>query len=335
MGESLSIYLVKRAIQIRYLTCLNLKSILDAARAIPYQRVDSDQFSGIELWVRRDDLLDPLISGNKAYKLLYNLTEASERGFEVLITCGGAWSNHLHATAAAGARFGFRTVGVVRGQRPPVMSGMLQDAERLGMRLIFISRQEYRLRHHPDFLGLIGLEPNCGLYIPEGGANFAGARGVSLLGQIIEETAPIKFDQLWVACGTGLTLGGLSSSIDSFPVHGVEVLKAGDGIRREVRHWRAVLSGGNASDNSCITMNNIHLTNQYHCGGYGKYPGRLLDFHQSFERQSGIPLDPIYTAKLLYALSQEVRAGRICSGFKVLALHSGGLQGRRGFHCAD
>ncbi|WP_445363934.1 1-aminocyclopropane-1-carboxylate deaminase/D-cysteine desulfhydrase [Microbulbifer sp. ANSA003] len=311
-----------------------MESIVDAARAVPYQRVDSDQFFGVEVWVRRDDLLDPLISGNKAYKLLYNLIEADKKGAEVLVTCGGAWSNHLHATAAAGARFGFRTVGIVRGQRPPVMGGMLQDAERLGMRLLFISRQEYRLRHQPDFLRQIGLASSCGLYIPEGGANLAGARGVSLLGQIIEETAPVKFDQLWVACGTGLTLGGLAASVGSCPVYGVEVLRAGGGIRREALHWRAELSQIKASDDSRIAENNIQLTSQYHCGGYGKYPAPLLDFHQSFECQSGIPLDPVYTAKLFYALSQEVRAGRICHGFKVLALHSGGLQGRRGFYHA-
>ncbi|WP_444925275.1 1-aminocyclopropane-1-carboxylate deaminase/D-cysteine desulfhydrase [Microbulbifer sp. TRSA002] len=317
--------------KVRYLTSLNLENIVDAARAVPYQRVNSDQFPGVEVWIRRDDLLDPLISGNKAYKLLYNLVEARQRGINTLITCGGAWSNHLHATAAAGARFGFRTVGIIRGERPPVMSEMLKDAERLGMEFNFVSRQEYRWRHLPDFLSLTGFKASSSLYIPEGGANLAGARGVALLGEVIEETAPVEFDQLWLACGTGLTFAGLSSSVKSFSVCGVEVLRAGGAIGRNAWYWLAALSENKIGWKEEFAENELDLTDQYHCGGYSKYPGQLQDFQRAFESQSRIPLDPVYTAKLMYALSQEANAGRFRDNAKLLALHSGGLQGRRGF----
>ncbi|WP_170833083.1 pyridoxal-phosphate dependent enzyme [Microbulbifer marinus] len=330
---------------IRYLTSLDLDSFIEVARTVPYQRINSDLFPGVEVWIRRDDLLDPLISGNKAYKLLFNLLEAREQGADTLITCGGAWSNHLHATAAAGARFGFRTIGIVRGERPQVLSATLQDAERFGMQLKFVSRDLYRERSQPAFLDLVGLEAANSIFIPEGGANFAGAKGVRLLGELIESTLPISFDQLWVACGTGLTMGGLSSSIHSFPVCGVEVLKAGESIRRDARHWHAALKKfprppdlgqewqrtSSDTDEAPSAATGIKLVNEYHCGGYAKYPTYLREFQRSFERQSGIPLDPVYTAKLMFAVSKEVAAGRISPGTRMLTLHSGGLQGRRGF----
>jgi len=350
----------------RYLTSLDLESFTKAARAVPYQHIKSDLLPNIEVWLRRDDLLDPLISGNKAYKLLYNLIAAREQGAHTLITCGGAWSNHIHATAAAGARFGFNTIGIIRGERPPELSATLQDAERFGMKLSFVTREEYRLRNKPEFLSFLGVEEPGIRYIPEGGANLAGAMGAQLLGKTIEATAPIRFDQLWLACGTGLTLAGLASSITSFPICGLEVLKAGDSIRRDAQHWLEALSspspacgdksaglpiwtpkapakrvsamdGANQRVGEGVAMAchgasrcNIHLINQYHCNGYAKYPKYLQKFRQAFEHQTNIPLDPIYTAKLMYGLHQEAISGRIPPGSKILALHSGGLQGSRG-----
>ncbi|WP_444909386.1 1-aminocyclopropane-1-carboxylate deaminase/D-cysteine desulfhydrase [Microbulbifer sp. TRSA005] len=314
---------------VSYLTTLDLNAFTEAARAIPYQKVRSNLFPGVEVWIRRDDLLDPLISGNKAYKLIFNLIKARELGVETLITCGGAWSNHLHATAAAGARFGFRTIGIVRGERPPVLSAMLQDAERLGMKFIFVSRELYRQRSKSDFLNRVGVGSASGAYLPEGGANFAGVRGVHLLGRVIAETAPVDFDQLWIACGTGLTLGGLSSSLSGILVCGVEVLKAGGVVRQNAWRWFSALSKNEAY--SIETIGGVgEITEKYHCGGYGKYPKQLQEFQRTFEYQTGISLDPVYTVKLLYAISHKANAGHFGCGTRILALHSGGLQGRRG-----
>ncbi|MCX2836198.1 pyridoxal-phosphate dependent enzyme [Microbulbifer thermotolerans] len=320
----------------RYLTHLDPVYLQETARQIPYQRIHCDLFPAIEVWIRRDDLLDPVISGNKAYKLLFNLLEAEEQGAHTIVTCGGAWSNHIHATAAAGTRFGFRTIGIIRGERRPVLSATLQDAERLGMQLRFVRRETYRRRNEPEFLSELGLAQPGTLYIPEGGANLAGARGIQLLGQVIEETAPIDFDQLWLACGTGLTAAGLAASITRFSVCGVEVLKAGSSIQRDVEQWlkRLPKPYGAMYEPGCTsnhTEADLFLNSTYHCGGYAKNPQYLRDFQKVFECQTGIPLDPVYTAKLMYALHRESEGGRISSGSRMLVLHSGGLQGRRGF----
>ncbi|MCW8127958.1 1-aminocyclopropane-1-carboxylate deaminase/D-cysteine desulfhydrase [Microbulbifer halophilus] len=324
----------------RYLTSLNLRDFIQSAHEVPYQKIDSDLFPGIELWIRRDDLLDPLISGNKAYKLIYNLIEAREQGADTLITCGGAWSNHIYATAAAGARFGFKTQGIIHGERPPVLSATLRDAERFGMQLRFVTREQYRLRHCADFLERLEIDRSGATYIPEGGSNLAGARGVALLGKVIEAASPIDFDQVWLACGTGVTLAGLLSTAGRYcSVHGIEVLKAGDLIRRDTQHWlKAIqrpecpkaskpLPPGEGPGEGAQGAPEQFMHSNYHCGGYAKCPDYLRRFQRTFERQTGVPLDPVYTAKLLYGLQRAVDSGRIPPGSRVLALHSGGLQG--------
>ncbi|WP_346839836.1 pyridoxal-phosphate dependent enzyme [Microbulbifer sp. SAOS-129_SWC] len=306
----------------RYLTSLNLQQFYEAACDIPYQKIDSDLFPGIELWIRRDDLLDPLISGNKAYKLIYNLIEAQERGADTLITCGGAWSNHIHATAAAGARFGFKTIGIIRGERPPVLSATLQDAERFGMRLHFVPREAYRLRYSQEFLNVLGLDAPGKIYIPEGGANLAGAEGVKLLGEVLVKTSPVSFDECWLACGTGLTLGALSGALRSNGARlvGIPVLKDGGSAERHARNWRSRRPGPGA---------HMSVLAGAHCGGYAKYPDYLAEFQRVFEGGSGIPLDPVYTAKVAFALCNRALASGALGG-RFLLLHTGGLQGWRG-----
>ncbi|AWF81874.1 hypothetical protein BTJ40_14140 [Microbulbifer sp. A4B17] len=319
---------------------LNIDDFKKTALRVPYQSVDSDLFPGIELWVRRDDLLDPLISGNKAYKLLYNLLEAEAHQLRTIVTCGGAWSNHVHAVAAAGARYGFNTVGIIRGERAQNLSATLRDAERFGMRLIFVTRNQYRRRGEVSFLNEVGLREELALFIPEGGANYAGVEGARLLGEIILKSAPVKFDQVWTACGTGATFAGLALGLKGISTVGVEVLKAGDGIARDVARWLAPewAEGEVAQIDAASAIHtgeaggaNCQLLAGFHCGGYGKYPEKLRRFQDEFEVGTGIPLDPVYTAKLLLALSKSAESSRLRKGSKILAVHSGGLQGRRGF----
>ncbi|QIL89357.1 pyridoxal-phosphate dependent enzyme [Microbulbifer sp. SH-1] len=313
---------------IRYLTELSLDAFIEAARNVPYQQIRSDLFPGIDLWIRRDDLIDPLISGNKAYKLIYNLLEARAQGKDTIITCGGAWSNHIHATAAAGQRFGFRTVGVIRGERPPVLSAMLQDAVRFGMSLHFVPRKLYRERNESHFLTQIGIAQERYWYIPEGGANDLGAKGVALLADIIRETSPVAFDECWVACGTGLTLGALAARIpDRTSLTGVPVLKAADSIRKSVE-MRAAADGRELR---------INLIEDAHHGGYGKYNAALLRTQKECEFIGGLGLDHVYTAKLVWAGAKAIdrperkRFTRWLDELpRILLLHTGGLQGRRG-----
>ena len=305
-----------------YLDTFSLKAFTQAAGEVPYQKIESDLFPGVELWVRRDDLLDPLISGNKAYKLIFNLLDAKEQAVDTIVTCGGAWSNHIHATAAAGARFGFRTVGIIRGERPPVLSATLQDAERFGMQLRFVTRAQYRRRHEPGFLSGLELQNPNFLYVPEGGGNLAGAKGSRLLGEVIQSSCPVQFDQIWVACGTGVTLSGLRAAIHTARVCGVPVLKGGGGIERDVARWQKQLG---------VSELLPEFHDNYHCGGYAKRPEYLSEFQELFERRARVTLDPIYTVKLFYALHREAARGRIAAGTRVLAIHSGGVQGWRGF----
>ncbi|AOS97762.1 D-cysteine desulfhydrase [Microbulbifer aggregans] len=306
---------------LRYLSELTLPELEQAARGVPYQRLPDELFPGIEVWIRRDDLLDPLISGNKAYKLLFNLLEARERGAEKIITCGGAWSNHIHAVAAAGRRFGFQTVGIIRGERPRHLSATLQDAERFGMELRFVSRDRYRKRGDKSFLQQVGLEDKRAVFVPEGGANLAGAQGTKFLGEVIGRTEPVHFDQVWLACGTGLTLAGVQAGITEVPVIGVPVLKAERSIIEQAALWLQ------RSGNSVRLQS---LRNGHDCGGYARTTTGLMAYMRRFERVASVPLDPVYTAKLAYGLQCELEAGRVTHGQKILLLHSGGLQGRRG-----
>ncbi|WP_444917583.1 1-aminocyclopropane-1-carboxylate deaminase/D-cysteine desulfhydrase [Microbulbifer sp. JMSA003] len=320
-----------------FLSCLNVDAFTKAALEVPYQLVRSNLFPGIELWVRRDDLLDPLISGNKAYKLLYNLLELEARQLKTVVTCGGAWSNHVHAVAAAGARFGFDTVGVIRGERARNLSATLQDAERFGMKLIFVTREQYRRRGDAGFISEIGVDEELALFVPEGGSNYAGVRGARVLGEIILKSAPVRFNQVWTACGTGATFAGLASGLKGISTVGVEVLKAGGSIARGAAMWlpqEGEIARLNATHEALVgEAGSIHhwLLSGFHCGGYAKYPEMLRRFQDEFEVETGIPLDPVYTVKLLLALSNSTKNKRLRNGSKILVIHSGGLQGRRGF----
>lgn len=305
--------------------------LLSVAQKVPVQRVQIKIFAdaGIELLVRRDDLIDPELSGNKFYKLFFNLHEAREQGFITLLSFGGAYSNHLHALAAAGKRYGFSTIGVVRGERPVQLSPTLGDAEAWGMKLIFISRADYRDKSQPELLGELQSHYGGFYLIPEGGANLAGARGSQLLGQAIEQQLKGDYTAVCVACGTGTSLAGLAAGIDNTKLAmGFSVLKGEGGLGAAVATTYRQLGVSEVAAN-------WRLISGFHAGGYGKkHPEYLSQFWQEFERSSGIPLDPVYTVKMFWGISSLARQGYWPRGSRIVAIHSGGLQGRRGFACS-
>ncbi|WP_051686923.1 1-aminocyclopropane-1-carboxylate deaminase/D-cysteine desulfhydrase [Microbulbifer sp. HZ11] len=314
---------------IRYLTELSMEAFTEAARNVPYQQVESELFPGVDLWIRRDDLIDPIISGNKAYKLIFNLLEAREQGKDTIVTCGGAWSNHIHATAAAGQRFGFKTIGIIRGERPPVLSAMLQDTERFGMELRFVSRTIYRKRAEEGFWAQLGLSGERYWYVPEGGANEQGARGVEIWGQVIRETCPVTMDECWLACGTGLTLGALSSSLElSMPCVGVAVLRADKSISDAVHNW--------GSRNRRAVVPDPEIITDAHHGGYGKTTESLRRNIHQLEDSTGVRFDHVYTAKVIWALKKRYLNDAPRRSYmrhrSVLLIHTGGLQGIRGMY---
>lgn len=304
--------------------------LLSVACKVPVQRVEHKVFTdaGIDVVVRRDDLIDPQLSGNKFYKLFFNLRAAREQGFTRLLSFGGAYSNHLHALAAAGHRYGFNTLGVVRGERPAQLSPTLGDAEAWGMQLVFISRADYLHKSEPELLAELQSRYGGFYLIPEGGANLAGARGMQLLGHALEQQLKGDYTAVCMACGTGTSVAGLAAGIDSTKLAlGFSVLKGEGGLGDVISTTYRQLC---ASD----TTANWRLISGFHAGGYGKkHPEYLTQFWQSFERTSGIPLDPVYTLKLFWGIDSLARQGYWPPGSRIVAIHSGGLQGRRGFVC--
>jgi 1-aminocyclopropane-1-carboxylate deaminase len=277
-------------------------------------------FAGCQLWIKRDDLLHADVSGNKFRKLKYPLLAL--RGQQpTLVTMGGPWSNHLHALAHAGALSGWPTIGLVRGA-DGVDSATLADCRRLGMRITFVSREQYRTlrqfpdswrRHVPDAVD------GC-VWLPEGGSAPAALHGVA---EIIDEL-PFIPDTMLVACGTGATLAGLLAGLQGRGrVIGVAVFRNAGYLRAEVA--RLLHQAGYPP------YGNYTLLTDAHHGGYGKAPLVLRQFCREFAQETGIAVEPVYTGKLLYAARQLAQSGAFDQDERIVAVHTGGLQGARGF----
>jgi 1-aminocyclopropane-1-carboxylate deaminase len=303
---------------------------------VPMQRLQWDLATqkGIEIIVRRDDLIEGSLSGNKFYKLFYNLQEALKQGHQQILSYGGAYSNHIHALAAAGHEYGFSTIGVIRGERPARLSATLEDAERWGMRLHFLSRERYRQSTNEVNAEL---QKNYGDFysIPEGGANDLGVQGTKVLGWALAQQLKQGHTDICVACGTGSTLAGISAGLAaasvlpsvSARVVGFSVLKgAGDlgasVVERVVEQHKAL----------GISTNNWCLLSGYHAGGYAKkLPASISQFYNAFEQEHTLLLDPVYTLKMFWGVAQLLAQHYWPSGTQLILIHTGGLQGRRGY----
>lgn len=272
---------------------------------------------GIEVFLKRDDLIDKEISGNKWRKLKYNLITAKSQGFDSIITFGGAYSNHIAATAAACGRFGFRSIGVIRGEELHAGSNTtLQKAQAHGMNFEFISREKYK--HRTDASWLNDMAKKYGAFIiPEGGSNAAAIRGVA---EIIEEINR-AFDVIVCPVGTGGTLAGLSSALNKDQsAIGFSCLKGENFLEDAVQQLGA-------------TSSSFRIEHGYHFGGYAKFDGHLIEFINRFKSETGIPLDPIYTGKMMYGLFDQINNGKFDSKTRIICVHTGGLQGIPGFNC--
>jgi 1-aminocyclopropane-1-carboxylate deaminase len=276
--------------------------------------------SDLSLSLLRLGEVHPLISGNKWYKLKYNLIKAREEGYRTLLTFGGAFSNHIYATAAAGKEFGFQAVGVIRGEKNDPLNPTLQFAVDQGMQLMYVSRKDYRKKNSPTFQDwLISKFGRC-YVIPEGGSNALAVKGCA-------EILPHEHAyQYIVSCvGTGGTLAGLlEHNRDQAIVLGFATLKGGSFLYEEVNQLTQAYSKK--------VFQNYRIIEDYHFGGYARANAELVDFINTFRREQGIQLDPIYTGKMLYGIFDMASAGYFPSGSHILAVHSGGLQGIRGFN---
>lgn len=270
----------------------------------------------IELWMKRDDLLHPVISGNKWRKLKYILDHALSLGADTLISMGGAYSNHLHALAYVGRVLGLKTIGFVRGEQPEPLTPTLLDMKAWGMELKFVSRSEYRvLRQYKNWHDLPGLKPGQ-YWLTEGGAQILALKGVA---ELVAETR-IPCDTFCAPCGTGTTLAGIIDAVpEQVSVLGFAALKNAGFLTAEVA---AMLSQ---------SRNNWRINFDYHFGGFAKINTELNIFIEDFELKTAIPLEPIYTGKMMYAVYDLIKKHYFKPGRRIIAVHTGGLQGKRGF----
>ncbi|MCW2293286.1 1-aminocyclopropane-1-carboxylate deaminase [Pseudomonas sp. BIGb0408] len=288
----------------------------------PLQRLSFDWLAGVELAVLRLDLIDPLISGNKWFKLRPHLHAAARQGARGIISLGGAHSNHLHALAAAGQRFSFATVGLLRGQ--PQSTPTVVDLQRFGMQLHWLGYGGYRDRHRADFwLDWHARYPGfCA--VPEGGGGLPGAMGCAQLPALVAAQLPAlgwpDYHGWWLAAGTGTTLAGLVIGEGAQRVvHGALAVPRDHGVPAQVQ---ALLAQAGMADAGYRLFAACR-------GGFARQDADLLDFMAQCEAQSGLPLEPLYTAKALMSLREAIEGGEIEAGTRLIFVHTGGLQGRR------
>ncbi|USW93129.1 pyridoxal-phosphate dependent enzyme [Pseudomonas proteolytica] len=283
----------------------------------PLEPLQLDWLNGVEVAVLRLDRIDPLISGNKWFKLTGHLAQARQAGATGIISLGGAYSNHLHALAAAGKRFDFPTVGLLRGH--PQDTPTVLDLKAFGMQLHWLGYGGYRARHEPDFW-LPWRERYPHLHpVPEGGGGMTGALGCGVLVEQVRMQLHTlgwaDYDAWWLAAGTGTTLAGLVlEEAGAHPVYGAMAVPDDHGVAQNVR---AIVQGG------------YELLDASR-GGFAKADPQLLAFIDTTGQASGLPLEPLYTGKALLALKQQIEAEFFAPGTRLVFVHTGGLQGRRG-----
>ncbi|NHE56968.1 1-aminocyclopropane-1-carboxylate deaminase/D-cysteine desulfhydrase [Cyclobacterium plantarum] len=274
----------------------------------------------IQVVVKRLDLLHPLIQGNKHYKLLHNIRAAKERGYAKILTFGGAFSNHIHATAISAAQNGLQSIGLIRGEIPRPLNPTLSDAENQGMQLYPMPRTDYRGKQSPLVLEQLRLKFGEVYIIPEGGTNALAIKGSR---EILDPEDKLM-DVVAVPIGTGGTFAGLlASASTNQQVLGFSALK-GAFIHQEI----SKLLEDQQINPSCSW--DIHTT--YHFGGYGKFKPELIAFIKEIKETCGLPLEPLYTGKMLYGLMDLIRNDAFHKGTRILLIHTGGLQGIRGFN---
>ncbi|WP_413511352.1 1-aminocyclopropane-1-carboxylate deaminase/D-cysteine desulfhydrase [Myroides odoratus] len=279
---------------------------------VPTVKLDLPFSNGIEVYIRREDLLHPEISGNKFRKLKYNIEAANALGYKQMLTFGGAYSNHIAATAAAGRIFGIQTLGVIRGEEIETIyqaNPTLKKAEQDGMRFKFVTRTAYREKESTVFLQDLKQEFGDFYLVPEGGTNAEAIRGTE---EILQPEDSI-YTYICCAVGTGGTISGIiNRSFEHQQVLGFPALK-GDFLYGEIQKY--------------TTKKNWDLQLEYHFGGYAKYNTDLLCFIRDFERNTGILLDPIYTGKLVFGIFDLIERNQFKKNSKILVIHTGGLQG--------
>ena len=281
------------------------------AQVVAYQKLNLD--APLTVTVKRLDQIHPQISGNKFFKLKYNFLEAQKQGLNKVLTFGGAYSNHIAATAYAAHLFGFKSVGIIRGEElaAKALNPTLVTAQQFGMQLHFVSREQYRLKDQPEYLAKLTQQFPEHFIIPEGGTNPLAIQGCK---EILNAEDLQNYDVICCAVGTGGTLSGIIEASSAHQkVLGFSALK-GDFLQRDVQQW--------------TTKKCWKITDAYCGGGYAKTTLKLLHFMQAFEAEHNIPLEQVYTAKMMVGLFDLIEQNYFTRGLRILVIHTGGLQGR-------
>jgi 1-aminocyclopropane-1-carboxylate deaminase len=274
------------------------------------------------VWLLRLDLADVHAPGNKRFKLSKYLEMAQTQDLGCLLSFGGAWSNHLHALAALGKEHGFRAVGIVRGERAPELTATLREAESWGMELVYVTRHEYRQRHDASYGEALQARFSPCLLIPEGGASVEGLLGARDIARLLP-ASPDRH-RLVLAVGTGTTLAGLAAGLDQgWQITGISALKGA--LDLEQRVTGLLREAGLQA--SCPWQ----INHDFHCGGFARSHAELQAFMLAFERVHAVQLEPVYTGKALFAIHSMLKSGQWAADEKITLIHTGGLQGRRGF----
>ncbi len=297
----------------------NPAKLFDAHPEIPTQFIA--EVNGIAIYLKREDLIHPEVSGNKFRKLKYNIAEAASQQKQILLTFGGAFSNHIAATAAAGKIAGFETIGVIRGeelahdlQKTLKENPTLRFADDCGMKFHFVSRSDYREKTSEVFIEELRKKFGDFYLVPEGGTNELAVKGC----EEILNSEDAEFDVIACAVGTGGTISGLiNASGENQQILGFPALK-GDFLKAEIEQFSK--------------KTNWRIIPDYHFGGYAKVDKVLIDFINDFRRDYGIQLDPVYTGKLIYGIFDLARKNYFSKNTRILAIHTGGLQGISGMN---
>jgi len=270
-----------------------------------------------QVFIKLEYLNHKYISGNKFRKLKYNFVEAKKQKKDTIVTFGGAYSNHIAAVAAAGKEFKFKTIGIIRGEELTSQTDLnptLTFARLQGMKLLFITREAYKEKSSDHFLQNLKAKYGDFYLIPEGGTNELAVRGCEEILTLDDK----KYDYICCPVGTGGTISGLiNASGDHQTVLGFPALK-GDFLQEDISKF--------------VKKDNWHLMTNYHFGGYAKINEELISFINQFKRANTIPLDPIYTGKMMYGVMDLLKKGFFKKDDRILAIHTGGLQGIEGMN---
>ena len=265
---------------------------------------------GVEVHVMREDLMHPVTGGNKWRKLKYNLEKAGKEKKTTLVTFGGAWSNHIAATAFAGKESGFKTIGIIRGERTEPLNSTLSKASESGMELIFVDRTTYRDKEVALNMALKNHEGKNYYVIPEGGSNYEGFKGCC---EITEEIN-FEFNYICCPCGTGTTLAGIAATLKAQQqAIGISVMKNNLSMEEKVKQFSVPDAA-------------FRIFHQYHFGGYAKSTPELDAFVKRFIEINKIEIEPIYTGKMFFGIYDLIEKGFFSKDDIVVAIHTGGLQ---------